>query len=78
MRTTTVSFKLLEWRGKLDLTQREAAKLLGMSFSGYRAAEYRSMDREGHPVNKTVALLARRIEKEAKEAAKLAKASRTP
>jgi len=64
MRVTEVPFNLREWRHRLGLTQAQAAELVGMSESGYKRAEYRSTDRLGDPCNKTLALLATRVEQE--------------
>ncbi len=65
MRVTAVPFSLLQWRQRMHLTQVRAADALGMSLNGYCSAEYRNSDRPGHPCNKTVALLADRLEEDA-------------
>lgn len=73
MRTTTVPFDLIAWAVRMgalagkrtrkglakSLTQDEAASLLGLSQSGYKALERRNQERPGFPCNKTVAELAR-------------------
>jgi|HubBroStandDraft_1064217.scaffolds.fasta_scaffold01033_8 transcriptional regulator with XRE-family HTH domain len=64
MRTTTASFDLKSWRLRIGFTQSAAAAALGLSLATYREAEYRSMDQEGAPVRKTVALLAQALERE--------------
>ena len=67
MKTTTVQFNLRAWRQRMGWTQVRAAQELGMSSGGYIASEYRNEDRAGHPCNKTVALLATRLEQQAAE-----------
>ena len=62
MHQLTVSYRLREWRMRMDFTQPEAAEALGLSLRGYAAAEYASEDRPGNPCKKTYALLARLIE----------------
>jgi DNA-binding XRE family transcriptional regulator len=69
VRTTTVPFDLRAWRARMRLTQAQAAQALGLSLSGYCESEYRAADRKGHPVVKTVALLAQALERETKERA---------
>jgi transcriptional regulator with XRE-family HTH domain len=64
VRTTTTSFDLRSWRLRIGFTQSAAAAALGLSLATYREAEYRSMDQEGAPVRKTVALLAQALERE--------------
>lgn len=64
MRITTTSFDIRAWRQRLALTQRAAASLLGVSLTGYRQTEYRNQDRGGFPCQKTLALLAERIERD--------------
>ena len=75
MLVTTTPFDLATWRHRMGalrrlpgaITQAEAADLLGMSLSGYKRAEYRCQDRDATPCNKTVALLAQMLEREAAE-----------
>lgn len=64
MKVTTTSFDLRAWRRRMGLTQVRAAEELGMSTGGYIASEYRNEDRPNHPCNKTVALLAAKLEQE--------------
>ena len=57
MRTTKTPFHLRAWRLRLDLTQNYAAQLVGLSHSGYVAAEARNAQDTAHPCNATLAYL---------------------
>ena len=65
MKMTTTAFKLRAWRHRMGWTQDEAARVVGLSLSAYRNAEYRSEDRAGAPVNATLAKLCALIERAA-------------
>ena len=69
MRTTTYPFKLREWRTRMGWTQRQAAEAVGLSLGAYRSAEYRAEDRPGSPVQATLVLLCRLLERHRTEIA---------
>lgn len=63
MKTTTIPYDLAAWAARRQLTQRDAASKLGLSYAGYKASLVRNR-RPGQPCNKTVALLAQALEEE--------------
>ena len=62
MKMTTTAFKLRAWRHRMGWTQDEAARVVGLSLSAYRNAEYRAQDRLAMPVNATLAKLCEVLE----------------